>query len=47
MRGTENIATLTAIGAITGLKYGIHNSYEIPYIIAIAGGIMMIRYRMK
>ena len=42
----RNIATLNAIGAITGLKYGIYNSYEIPYIIAVAGGIMFIRERL-
>lgn len=44
---TRNIATLSAIGAITGLKYGIHNSFEIPYIIAVAGGIMFIRERLN
>lgn len=42
----RNISTLTAIGALTGLKYGIHNSLEIPYTIAIAGGIMLIRERL-
>ena len=41
----RNISTLCAIGVITGLKYGIHNSYEIPYMIGIAGGILMIRRR--
>ncbi len=41
----KNISTLCAIGAVTGLKYGIHNSFEIPYIIAIAGGLELIRSR--
>ncbi len=45
-RCTKYITTLQAIGVITGLRYGIHDSFETPYLIAIAGCAAMIRQRM-
>ena len=36
---------LQAIGVITGLRFGLHDSFEIPYLIAIAGCAAMIRQR--
>ncbi len=46
-RVIRNISTLCAVGAVTGLKYGIRNSFEIPYIIAIAGGLTLIHSRRE
>ena len=45
-RCRKNIRTMGAIGAITALRHGIHNSFEVPYMIAIAGGVTMIRERL-
>ena len=45
-RCRKNIVTMSAISVITALRYGIHNSMEVPYLIAIAGGVTMIRERM-
>ncbi len=36
---------LQAIGVITGLRYGIHNTFETPYLIAIAGCNALIHQR--
>ncbi|MCR4676002.1 MAG: NAD-dependent epimerase/dehydratase family protein [Sphaerochaetaceae bacterium] len=44
-RCMKNLSTICAIGVITALKYGVHNSYEIPYMIAIAGGVTLIKKR--
>ena len=42
----RNITLLCAVGVVIGLKYNIHNSLEIPYMIALAGGISMIREKI-
>gem|GEM_PF-58102 len=44
-RCRRNIRTMSAISVITALRYGVHNSFEVPYMIAIAGGVTMIRER--
>ncbi len=44
-RCTKYINKLQAIGVITGLRYGLHDSFETPYLIAIAGCAAMIRQR--
>ncbi|MBR2067833.1 MAG: hypothetical protein IJ875_06210, partial [Solobacterium sp.] len=36
---------LQAIGVITGLRYGIHDSFETPYLLAIAGCAALIKQR--
>lgn len=36
---------LQAIGIIAGLRYGIHDSFETPYLLAIAGCAALIRER--
>ncbi len=44
-RCTKYINQLQAIGVIVGLRYGIHDSFETPYLIAIAGCAAMINQR--
>lgn len=44
-RCLANLGTICAIGVMTALKYNMHNSYEIPYMIAIAGGVTLIKER--
>ena len=44
-RCTKYVNKLQAIGVITGLRYGIHDSFETPYLLAIAGCAAMIRQR--
>ena len=44
-RCIKYINKLQAIGVITGLRFGLHDSFEIPYLIAIAGCAAMIRQR--
>ncbi|MBR3366622.1 MAG: NAD-dependent epimerase/dehydratase family protein [Lachnospiraceae bacterium] len=41
------INMLTAVGTLTGLRYDIHHSFEMPYIIGIAGCAAMIRDRFQ
>ena len=41
----ENINLLAAVSVITSLRFGLGDSLEIPYIIAIAGGAAMIHER--
>ena len=44
-RCTKYVNKLQAIGVITGLRYGIHDSFETPYLLAIAGCAAMTRQR--
>ncbi len=44
-RCAKYVGKLQAIGVITGLRYGIHDSFETPYLLAIAGCAAMIRQR--
>lgn len=44
-RCTKYVNKLQAIGVITGLRYGIHDSFETPCLLAIAGCAAMIRQR--
>lgn len=46
-RCTQYANKLQAIGVITGLRYGLHDSFETPYLIAIAGCAAMIRQRQE
>ena len=46
-RCTRYINRLQAIGVLTGLRYGIHDTFETPYLIAIAGAAAMIRQRQE
>ena len=46
-RCTRYIGKLQAIGVLTGLRYGIHDTFETPYLIAIAGAAAMIRQRQE
>lgn len=43
---TKYINTLAAIGVITGLRFGIHDTFETPYLIALAGCAALIRQRL-
>lgn len=44
-RCTRYINKLQAIGVIAGLRFGIHDSFETPYLIAIAGSAALIKQR--
>ena len=46
-RVSENINQLCAIGVIAALKYGVHTSFELPYLTAIADGSALIRKRYE
>ena len=46
-RCTRYIGKLQTIGVLTGLRYGIHDTFETPYLIAIAGAAAMIRQRQE
>lgn len=46
-RCTRYINRLQAIGVLTGLRYGVHDTFETPYLIAIAGAAAMIRQRQE
>ena len=44
-RSARYVSQLSAIGALVSLRYDIHDSLEIPYILAMAGCAAMIKER--